>query len=97
MTADSLRTFISSEMQMQQIYQPVMLNKLLSEGGKASEREIAKEILKHDESQIEYFQRVVRDMVGGVLRKHPLVKRDRKTKMWSLDGFDELSPTEPSV
>ena len=74
MTADSLRAFISNKMQMQQIYQPVMLNKLLSEGGKASEREIAKEILKHDESQIEYFQHIVQNMVGRILRKHSLVR-----------------------
>ena len=94
MTADSLRTFITSKMRMSHIYQPVMLTKLLSEGGKAPEREIAKEILKHDESQIEYFQHIVQNMVGRILRKHSLVKRDRKTKMWSLDGFDDLSSTE---
>ncbi len=91
---EKLKTFITEKMRMAQIYQPVMLNKLLSSGGKASEREIAQEILRHDESQIEYFQGIVQNMVGRILRKHSVVKRDRKTKMWSLDGFDDLSSTE---
>jgi ATP adenylyltransferase len=94
MTAEKMRTFITKKMRMSQIYQPVMLQKLLSGVGTATEREIAKEILQYDESQIEYFQRIVQNMVGRVLRKHSLVERDRKTKTWTLHGFDDLSSTE---
>ena len=94
MVAESLRTFIRDKMRMAQIYQPVMLRTLLRNQGRASERSIAKEILQHDESQIEYYENTVRDMVGRVLRSHGLVERDRKTKQWTLNGFDDLSPTE---
>lgn len=91
-----LRDFIRNKMRMSQIYQPVMLRKLLREGGEASERDIAIEILRHDESQIEYFQRIVQNMVGRVLRKHGLVERDRKSKVWRLKDFERLSSAEVS-
>ena len=86
MVAESLRTFIRDKMRMAQIYQPVMLRTLLRNQGRASERSIAKEILQHDESQIEYYENTVRDMVGRVLRNHGLVERDRKTKQWPHNG-----------
>ena len=64
MVEESLRTFIRDKMRMAQIYQPVMLRTLLRNQGRASERSIAKEILQHDESQIEYYENTVRDMLG---------------------------------
>lgn len=94
MSAKKLKDFVRHKMRMSQVYQPVMLNKLLSEKGEASEREIALEILRHDESQIEYFERIVQNMVGRVLRRHSLVERDRQTKTWRLHGFEDLSSDE---
>ena len=81
-------------MRMSHIYQPIMLATLLRSGGICHEREIAMQILRHDESQIEYYTRITHNMVGQVLRKHKYVTRDRKSKNYSLVGYEELSEDE---
>jgi len=86
---DGLLDFVEKRMRMSHVYQPVMLITLLRSNGKASEREIAKALLGHDQSQIEYYEKVTRDMVGRVLRSHGIVERDKKT--YELRYFDELS------
>src|SRR5215469_192814 len=54
--------FIQNRMRMSHVYQPVMLMTLLEGGGKASTTAIAKAILNHDESQIEYYEKIVGNM-----------------------------------
>ena len=49
-----LEDFIENRMRMSHVYQPVMLMALLGRGGRSSTEEIAKTILQHDDSQIEY-------------------------------------------
>jgi diadenosine tetraphosphate (Ap4A) HIT family hydrolase/5-methylcytosine-specific restriction endonuclease McrA len=78
--------FIQNRMRMSHVYQPVMLMTLLEHGGKASTREIAKAILEHDESQIEYYEKIVGSMVGKVLRTHGLVKKEGEGYVLWLDG-----------
>jgi diadenosine tetraphosphate (Ap4A) HIT family hydrolase len=73
--ADHLREFIAERMRMSHIYQPVMLNVLLERGGRATIREIASAILGHDESQIEYYEQIVKNMPGRVLASHGVVQR----------------------
>jgi hypothetical protein len=73
MTFERLHQFISQEMQMQQVYQPVMLVELLKNGGRASVTQIAQAILDKDPTQIEYFSEIVKNMVGRVF-----VAADRK-------------------
>ena len=77
--------FINHRMRMSHVYQPVMLMTLLEKDGKASARDIAKAILNHDESQIEYFEKIVGNMVGKVLRSHGLVKKEGSEYVLSLD------------
>lgn len=57
-------------MRMSHVYQPVMLMTLFEKGGKASTRDIAKAILEHDESQIEYYEKIVGIAPAGL----PLVQ-----------------------
>jgi diadenosine tetraphosphate (Ap4A) HIT family hydrolase/5-methylcytosine-specific restriction endonuclease McrA len=76
MNHGDLEDFIQNRMRMSHVYQPVMLMTLLEQGGKASTKDIAKAILEHDESQIEYYEKIVGNMVGRVLRSHGLVKRE---------------------
>jgi hypothetical protein len=77
-------------MRMSHIYQPVMLMTLLgSSDGESTEEEIARAILSLDESQIEYYGKITRDMVGRVLRNHQVV--DRRGKNYSLLGYENLS------
>jgi diadenosine tetraphosphate (Ap4A) HIT family hydrolase/5-methylcytosine-specific restriction endonuclease McrA len=82
--------FIQNRMRMSHVYQPVMLMTLLKLGGKASTTAIAKAILDHDESQIEYYEKIVGNMVGRVLRNHGLVKKEGSNYLLCLDeGLDD--------
>jgi hypothetical protein len=67
MTFERLRQFISTEMRMSQVYQPVMLMELLKNKGSASASQIAQAILNKDPTQIEYFTEIVRNVVGDVI------------------------------
>jgi ATP adenylyltransferase len=87
--------FILNRMRMSHVYQPVMLMTLLKGGGKASTTRIAKAILDHDESQIEYYEKIVGNMVGRVLRHHGLVKREGTDYLLCLD--EKLSNTETAT
>jgi hypothetical protein len=68
MTVRELRHFIQRTMRLSHIDQPVMLMTLLQHGGQATSRVIAHALLASDESQIEYYQQVTRQMVGQVLQ-----------------------------
>jgi diadenosine tetraphosphate (Ap4A) HIT family hydrolase len=72
-----LREFVTEQMRMSHVYQPVMLRRLLLGGGVATKTQIAADILSHDPTQVEYYERVVVNMVGRVLTsKNDLVVRD---------------------
>ena len=69
---------------MSHIYQPVMIKALLLRNGKASKTEIAEEILRYDPSQVEYYESIVNNMVGRVLRNHDVVRKEKRLtdKLW---------------
>ena len=73
---ERLRTFIEKKMRMSHVYQPVMLHTLLRNGGSATIREISSAVLSHDESQIEYYEQIVKHMPGRVLAAHGIVARE---------------------
>jgi ATP adenylyltransferase len=91
---EHLRDFILKRMRMQHIYQPVMIRELLKGGGKASIRNIAAAFLSRDESQLEYYEQITKDMPGKVLGKHGIVERDgdeyRLPSSLSSEERDEL-------
>jgi hypothetical protein len=60
----ALLDFIQTRMRMAHIYQPVMIRTLLDQKGEADDEQIAKNLLAHDRSQIEYYQQIIRNMVG---------------------------------
>ncbi len=64
-----LRDFIQKQMRMSHIYQPVMIRELLEGGGKTSVRKIAGSFLARDESQLEYYEQITKNMPGKVLAK----------------------------
>ncbi len=79
---------------MAHIYQPVMLRVLLESAGSATERQIAEAISGEDPSQVEYYEKITRDMVEKVLGRHGFVKRNRTNRTWQLLGFEDLKPVE---
>jgi ATP adenylyltransferase len=95
---EALRDFIEGRMRMSHIYQPAMLIALLDFGGRASVAQIAKTILGYDQSQIEYYGQITRNMVGKVLSdKNQIaekVKRGTRIEGYALPRFDELRASE---
>jgi ATP adenylyltransferase len=75
MTYEQLVDFVQNRMRMSHVYQPVMLLALLRGGGRRSTADIARSILLHDESQVEYYENVTKNMVGRVLRQHGIVEK----------------------
>ena len=71
-----LRDFIQNKMRMSHIYQPVMLEVLLANDGRASTRQIAAAFLIQDQSQLEYYEQIVKLMPGKVLQSHGIVERE---------------------
>jgi len=92
MTFDELKNFILKDMQMQHVYQPVMLIELLKNNGKASETQIAKAILDVDPIQQRYYEDKVRNMVGKILKKNGIT--DYEKAIHSLNGYEHLTQYE---
>ena len=72
-----LKEFINHKMRMSHIYQPVMIKTLLLRNGSASKKEIAEEILRYDPTQVEYYENIVNNMVGRVLRSHNIINKTK--------------------
>lgn len=94
MNFEGLKEFLLKHMRMSHVYQPVMIRKLLLEGGEASIRDLAVEILVRDDSQIEYYESIVKNMVGKVLTNRHVVKRDGK--YYRLELTETPSQTQVS-
>jgi diadenosine tetraphosphate (Ap4A) HIT family hydrolase len=74
-TYDSLKYFIGHKMSMSHIYQPVMLMALLEgDPNGMHKRDIARAILAFDASQIDYYENIVGNMPGRVLKSHGIVE-----------------------
>ena len=87
MSFEKLRIFISQKMQMQHVYQPIMLMELLKNGGQASEQQIARIFLSLDPTQQKYYENKVRKMVGEVLKENGLTTRNKS--IYHLIGFED--------
>ena len=94
MTFDQLSDFIQNRMRMSHVYQPVMIICLLLNKGRASVTEIARSILQRDQSQVEYYEKITNEMVGRVLRRHEVVRKDGQN--YFLSGFEGLSEVQVS-
>ena len=89
-----LKIFLEKKMRMSHIYQPVMILNLLMRGGESDRSEIAEYILSFDDSQIEYYEKVVDNMVGKVLRKHKIVTKEKSK--YNLNDYTQYSKEEIS-
>ena len=89
MNFSQLKKFITEDMTMSHIYQPVMLIELLKNKGSATEEEIAHIILNRDPTQLDYYIDKVRNMVGKVLANRQITTREQTTHF--LNDFSELT------
>ncbi|NTZ43612.1 HIT domain-containing protein [Altererythrobacter sp. SALINAS58] len=67
-----------------------MLLELLRSRGTASVEQIAKALLAHDSSQVEYYEQVTKNTVGKVLTRNRKVT-EREGDTFRLRGFEELT------
>jgi ATP adenylyltransferase len=96
-TYKRLLDYIQHRMQMQHIYQPVMLDALLSSDGECPVSEIAKAFLALDSSQIDYYGEITKNMPARVLGGHGVVeklKEGRRITGYRLSGFGDLNASE---
>ena len=71
-----LKNYLTKQMRMSHVYQPVMIRNLIKNKGKASSEKIAKDLLVFDVSQVEYYQERTKIMVGKVLTKNKVTTKD---------------------
>lgn len=90
MTYQELKKFITKDMRMAHVYQPVMLIELLKSHGRASVNQIAQAILNKDPTQIEYYSEIVKNMVGKVLTKNRGIT-DKDGSTYILRGAEQLT------
>ncbi len=84
---NSLKTFISKKMRMSHIYQPLMLIELIKGNGKSTGVKIARSFLDYDDTQIEYYQHIIKIMPFKVISKHfKEIKRDKDN--YTFENFD---------
>jgi hypothetical protein len=62
---------------------------LRASGGKSSTTEIAHSILAHDESQVEYYEEVTKNMDGRVLKRHGIVEKEDDG--YALTDYEHLN------
>jgi hypothetical protein len=73
MTLDAVLQFLRSEIRMSHIYQPLLIRTLLDNGGYCTRRQLALALLMQDESQIEYYEKRLRDMPLPVLKRRRVI------------------------
>ena len=91
--SERLKNFIQRQLRMSHIYQPVMIKTLLGNAGRATIREVASAFLAHDESQIEYYEHITKQMPGKELKNHRILERQGQHYALSPE-FAGLSDTD---
>ena len=76
MTFEKLIDFIENRMRMSHIYQPLFIKSLVEAGGTATIRQLAHGFLAQDESQLQYYEKKIKEMPLKVLHKHEVVSKD---------------------
>jgi ATP adenylyltransferase len=76
MTFEKLVDFIENKMKLSHIYQPLLIKSLVESGGTATIRQLANQFLSQDESQLQYYEKRIKEMPLRVLRRHEVVLKD---------------------
>ena len=76
MNFESLKEFLLSKMKLSHIYQPLVIKTLVDAGGSATIRQLAITFLSHDESQILYYEKRLKEMPIRVLKNHGVIDKD---------------------
>jgi len=90
-TCMTIFDFINKKMRMSHIYQPLFIKTLIEHDGRCNRKDIAGELLLYDNSQLEYYEKIVDTMPGKVLRGHNIVTRIKGVKDYVLNDYESLT------
>jgi ATP adenylyltransferase len=76
MDFEQLKDFLESRMKLSHIYQPLLIKSLVEAGGSATIRQLAVTFLSHDESQILYYEKRLKEMPIKVLKNHGIITKN---------------------
>lgn len=76
MTFSELKDFIENKMRLSHIYQPLLIKNLIECGGVSTIRQMAINFLSKDESQIAYYEKILKNMPIKVLSNHNVIIKD---------------------
>ncbi|MBA3632758.1 MAG: HIT domain-containing protein [Acidobacteria bacterium] len=94
MNFENLRKFLTKQMRMNHIYQPVVIRTLLEKNGVSSVRDIAREFLSYDEAQVEYYIRIAKKYPKETLLKHGVIDTSERGFFRLNLDFEKLSESE---
>lgn len=77
-------------MRMSHIYQPLLIKILIDSGGVVTLRQLSNEFTKYDESQIRYYEDIIKKMPLKILKKHNVVAEEGKIIKLNTD-FNKLT------
>jgi len=95
MTYEDLVDFLDHKMRMSQIYQPLLIRSLVDAGGSATIRQLAQVLVSHDESQLLYYEKRIKEMPVKVLKKRDVILSDGELVSLNLN-FRELTLEQKS-
>lgn len=87
MTFEQLIDFLTNKMRMSQIYQPVLIRTLVDAGGTATLRQLAQAFLVHDESQLLYYEKRIKEMPVKVLSRRGVVTKAGELISLNVDSL----------
>ena len=73
MNYEELMDFIENKMRMTNVYQPIMIEKMLKNGGTASAHSLAKEFLRTDYAQLDYYVHIVNRWPRDTLKNRGVI------------------------
>jgi len=88
MTFKELYDFIDNKMRMSHIYQPLMIKTLVESDGVSANRSLAIEFLMRDDSQIEYYEKVVKRYPIRTLLKHNVISKNNNHVSLNLKSLN---------
>ena len=87
MNYKELMDFIENKMRMTNVYQPIIIEKMLENGGTASAHSLAAEFLRTDYAQLDYYIYIVNRWPRITLKKHGVITesgRGDRNRMFAL-------------
>jgi ATP adenylyltransferase len=84
---EELKSFIQHDMRLSHVYQPLLIKMLVDSDEVATVRSLAQPLLLQDESQIRYYEDILKRMPLKVLKKHGILERDGEVVKLSFPKF----------